>query len=75
MPTKKIISFVDEIMLSVFDGSRVKYKRDDDYYKLVMSVISIPSQIFKKNTDMKKLIFAMDAILTGGKFDNQKAKI
>lgn len=72
---KKIISFVDEIMLSVFDGSRVKYKRDDDYYKLVMSVISIPSQILKKNTDMKKLIFAMDAILTGGKFDNQRAKI
>lgn len=72
---KKIISFVDEIMLSVFDGSKVKYTREDDYYKLVMSFVSIPSKFLKKNNDMKKLIFAMDAILTGGRFDNQRAKI
>ena len=72
---KKLIEFVDEIMLSAFDGSIKKYSRDDDYYKLVMSVVSIPSRIFKNNNDLKKLIFAIDTILTGGRFDNQKATI
>lgn len=72
---KRIISFVDQIMLSAFDGSVVKFSRADDYYCLVMSFVSIPSKILKKNNDMKKLIFAVDAILTGGRFDNQKAKI
>ncbi|MCM1114071.1 MAG: metallophosphoesterase [Clostridium sp.] len=69
---KKIMDFADQIMLSAFDGSVTKYKRTDDYYKLVMSVITIPSRLFKKNNDCKKLIFAIDAILTGGRFDNQK---
>lgn len=72
---KKIISFIDEIMLGAFDGSITKYSRSDDYYLLVMSIVSIPSRIFKKNNDMKKFIFAVDAILTGGRFDNQQAKI
>lgn len=72
---KRIIDFVDQIMLSAFDGSVVKFSRADDYYCLVMSFVSIPSKILKKNNDMKKLIFAVDAILTGGRFDNQKAKI
>ena len=72
---KKLLSFADEIMLSVFDGSIQKYTREDDYYRLVMSVVSIPSRIMKKNTDMKKLIFAIDSILTGGRFDNRKATI
>ena len=72
---RKIISIVDQIMLSAFDGSVVKFSRADDYYNLVMSFVSIPSKIFKKNNDMKKFIFAIDAVLTGGRFDNQKAAI
>jgi hypothetical protein len=73
--SKKVVDFVDEIMLSAIDGSVKKYTKDDDYYKLVMSVISIPSRIFKKNSDAKKMYFAVDAVLTGGRFDNQQATI
>ena len=62
---KRLLEFADEMMLSAFDGSIKKYSREDDYYKLVMSVVSIPSKILKNNNDMKKLIFAVDAILTG----------
>lgn len=69
---KKLLDIIDEIYLSLFDGSTVTYSRDDDYYKLIISVVSIPSKIFKKNNDMKKLIFAVDSILTGGNFNNQK---
>lgn len=72
---KRLLEFADEMMLSAFDGSIKKYSREDDYYKLVMSVVSIPSKILKNNNDMKKLIFAVDAILTGGKFNNQKDAI
>lgn len=72
---KKIITFVDKILLSAMDGSIVKYDKNSDYYKLVMSFVSIPCKIMKNNTDMKKLIFAIDAILTGGRFDNQNSTI
>ncbi len=72
---KKLLSFADEIMLAAFDGSVKKYSREDDYYRLVMSVVSIPSKIMKSNINMKRLIFAVDSILTGGKFDNQKATV
>lgn len=44
----KILEFVDYITLSIMDGSIVKYDRQSDYYKLVMSFIVIPSKIFKK---------------------------
>ena len=67
----KILEFVDYITLSIMDGSIVQYDRQSDYYKLVMSFIVIPSKIFKKNVDLKKLIFAVDAVLTGGRYNNQ----
>ncbi len=67
-----IMDIIDEILLSAFDGSLKKYSRNDDYYKLIMSVVSIPAKLFKKNNNFKKLIFAVDAVLTGGKFNNQK---
>ncbi len=67
----KILDFVDRITLSIMDGSLVKYDRNSDYYKLVISFVTIPSKIFKKNIDFKKLIFAVDAVLTGGRYDNQ----
>lgn len=72
---KKLLECVDEIMLGAFDGSVKRYSRDDDYYKLVMFFVSVPSKIFKKNNDMKKFIFAIDNILTGGRFNNQKDTI
>lgn len=72
---EKLLTFADRILLSAFDGSLVKFDRESDYYKLVMSVVSIPCKIFKKNTDMKRLVFAVDAILTGGRYDNQQDTI
>lgn len=72
---KRLISIIDEIWLSALDGSRRKYEKDSDYYRLVMSVVSIPCKIFKKNNDFKKIIFALDNILTGGKYNNQEDTI
>lgn len=71
----KIMTFVENTVLSVFDGSVKAYDRSSDYYRLVMSFVSIPSKILKKNSDMKRLIFAMDSILTGGKYNNQQDTI
>lgn len=71
----RLIDIVDRLYLSFFDGSVKKYNRDDDYCRLIISVVSVLSRIFKKNNDMKKLIFAVEALLTGGKFNNQQATI
>lgn len=67
----KITDFIDQIMLSAMDGSIQTYSRESTYYKLVMAIVSIPSRFLKSNMDMKRLIFAVDNILTGGKFNNQ----
>lgn len=71
----KITDFIDRLMLSAMDGSTVKYDRNSTYYKLVMAIVSVPSKILKSNNDMKRLIFAVDNLLTGGKYDNQKDTI
>ncbi|MDE6155852.1 MAG: hypothetical protein K2F67_05375, partial [Eubacterium sp.] len=72
---KKVLDFVDEIMLSAFDGSITKYSRDDDYYILIMSVLSVLEKILNNNENIGKAVSAVDTILTGGKFDNQCAAI
>lgn len=68
----RLISIIDNVWLSLLDGGRKSYERDNDYYRLVMSVISIPGIIFKKNNNFKKLEEAMDFILCQGKYNNQK---
>lgn len=72
---RKCLAETGELINAVFNGSVKKYSREDNYYKLVLSVVSIPSKIIKDNNDVKKLIFAVDAILTGGRFDNQRDTI
>ena len=47
--------------------------RDSAVYRLVLSVIEIPAHLLPGNMDMKKLIFACDAILTGGDGDHQQS--
>lgn len=67
----RVLDVIENVMLGALDGSLTKYSRDSDFYRLVMSFVSIPSKILKNNFDMKKLIFAVDEILTGGRIDNQ----
>lgn len=69
----RVLDIIEDVMLGALDGSMTKYSRDSDFYRLVMSFVSIPSKILKNNFDMKKLIFAVDEILTGGRIDNQHA--
>lgn len=68
----KITEFIDRILMSAMDGGIVTYDRESSYYKLVMSVVSIPSRLAKNNTNAKRFIFAIDAILTGGIYNNQE---
>ena len=69
----RVLDIIEDVMLGALDGSATKYSRSSDFYRLVMSFVSIPSKILKNNFDMKKLIFAVDEILTGGRIDNQHA--
>lgn len=71
----KTTEFVDRILLSAMDGSIETFARNSSYYKLVMAIVSIPSRLLKNNTDAKRLIFAVDAILAGGKHNNQNETI
>lgn len=58
---------VDYLEKFTFDGGRVTFDRTSDYYLFVMSVISIPKNILKKNKDYEQFILAVDSILAGGK--------
>lgn len=72
MPLKDM---VNDIWLNLLDGQRHTYARDSVYYKLVMSVFSIPHKLMPKNEDMKELINFGDYLLTGGEINNQEATI
>ena len=67
----KITDFIDRLVLSAMDGSVKSFDKKSTYYMLVMAIVSIPSKLLKSNNDMKRLIFAADNILTGGKYNNQ----
>lgn len=54
-------------------GSAHPVGRDSAVYRLVLSVMEIPAHLLPGNMDMKKLIFACDAILTGGVGDHQQS--
>lgn len=71
-PLKEVIN---EVFLSVFDGQLNTHSEDDVYYKLVIAVFSIPSKLFKNNSDLIELVNLGKRLLTGGDINNQAADI
>lgn len=72
---KPLKEMINEVWLNLLDGQQKTYERNSSYYKLVMSVLSIPSKISPKNNSFKELINLGDYILTGGEINNQQATI
>lgn len=72
---KPLKEFIDEVMLSIFDGAMNPKAESSAYYKLVMAVFSAPSKIAKGNKDLQLLPAAAHYILTGGEINNQHATI
>ena len=72
---KPLKDFVDEVWLSVLDGALNPKDRNSTYYRLVLSVASVPSKLKKNSKNAKKLIKAADYALTGGDINNQSATI
>ena len=70
---RPILPYLEWILLQFMDGSGHPVSRDSAVYRLVLSVIEIPAHLLPGNMDMKKLIFACDAILTGGAGDHQQS--
>ena len=64
-PDCLVMDIALEVFLSVFDGGLVRHERDSGTYKAVMAAISL--------TKNKKLMDAIDAILTGGEIDSNDA--
>ncbi len=67
---KKIMDFVHEILLSVFDGGRVTYPPESDYYKLVCGVVSLPSRLLKKNRAMREINECIHILVTGNELND-----
>ena len=72
---KPLKEFINEILLSVFDGVLDPKERESDYYALVIGVILGLSQLKKDAEFTKKLISMFDNLLTGGEINNQHATI
>lgn len=72
---KPLKEFVNEVWLSVLDGAMNPKDKNSTYYRLVLSVASVPSKIRKDSKNAKKLIAAADYALTGGDINNQSATI
>lgn len=72
---KPLKEFINEVLLSVFDGALDQKERDSDYYALVIGVILGLSTLKKDAELTKKLMEMFDNILTGGEINNQHATI
>ncbi len=72
---KLVKEFIDEVFLSVLDGSLHPKDRDGDYYRLVMSVVLTLVGLKKDEKMTDKVFEAFDNILTGGQINNQRAII
>ena len=72
---KLVKEFIDEVFLSVLDGSLHPKDRDGDYYRLVMSVVLTLVGLKKDEKMTDKVFEAFDNILTGGQINNQHAII
>ncbi|MDE5670362.1 MAG: metallophosphoesterase [Eubacterium sp.] len=72
---KPLKEFINEVWLSVLDGAMNPKDKNSAYYRLVLSVASVPSKIKKDSKNAKKLIEAADYALTGGDINNQSATI
>lgn len=72
---KPLKEFINEVFLSVFDGSMNPKERDSAYYKLVMAAMSAVSKFIRNDNVVKQLEEAVDYILTGGEINNQHATI
>ncbi len=66
---------IDDVWLSVQDGTREKHSRESDYYKLVMAVCKIPMKLFKGNEAAMQFYEAIDYVIAGGGVDNAAATI
>ena len=72
---KPLKEFINEVLLSVFDGALDAKERESDYYALVIGVILGLSQLKRDNEFTEKLIEMFDNLLTGGEINNQHATI
>ena len=72
---KPVKEFINEVFLSVFDGTLHPQERGGDYYRLVMSVVLTLAGLKKDEEFSDKLLLAFDNILTGGEINNQHATI
>lgn len=72
---KPLKEMINEVALNLFDGQLSIYQPDDTYYKLVMSVMTIPHKLKPDNKDFLELINFTNYLLTGGEINNQSATI
>ena len=64
-PDMPVMDLAMEVFLNVFDGGIVRHERGSGQYNAVMALAKL--------TKKQQLMDAMDAILTGGEFDNNEA--
>lgn len=67
---KKVIEFVEEILLNVFDGGSTRRAPDSDYYRLVHAVASIPSFYARSNRVCRQLPEVIHALVAGNELNS-----
>jgi len=64
-PDRLALDIAKEVFLGVFDGGLAKHERGSGYYRAVMAAVSL--------TKNRRLIDAVDAVLTGGEINSNDA--
>ncbi|MCR5151487.1 MAG: metallophosphoesterase [Clostridiales bacterium] len=72
---ESVYKIIKQILTEFFNGSKNSLSKEDDFYKLIMSVVSVPQKLFPKKVLFQSICECVDNILTGGEFNHINGKI
>ena len=67
---EKVMDIGRMVFLNIFNAQQNRFDRESDFYKLVTSVVSIPSRILKKNKALRQINELVDVLVAGNDLNN-----
>lgn len=72
---ERVIDIAGQVFLNIFDGGRNTYPPDSDFYRLVTSVLSIPSRVLKGNKAMNQINELAHILVAGNELNKFPVKL
>lgn len=72
---RRVIDIASEVFINLFSPKDTHHDRNSEYYRLVTSVVSVPSKIFRKKALFKNINELVDVLVSGNPLNNFPTKL